>query len=132
MDKEKLQNDLPWDLLKEASSLIIFCLINNIDDKEKYPEVYKKLQDYRESLQVIIDKGEKEDNEMAEEYLPKPVGPLIDNRKPEDKALIDGIVAGLKIANVKGDDISFCVDQALKEMGRYDLLPPCEKKEKNI
>ena len=64
---------------------------------------------------------------MTNIFYPKPIMPFITMEKSEDDIMIDGIVAGLKIAGINGDDISFMVIQALKQMGRYDLLPPCER-----
>ena len=63
-------------------------------------------------------------------FYPKPIMPFIKMEKSKDDIMIDGIVEGLKMAGISGDDISFMVIQTLKQMGRYDLLPPCEREGK--
>ena len=63
------------------------------------------------------------------EFSYKPVNPFQDDGlSKEDRALIDGMRNTAYICGYRGEDVEYAVDQALKRMGRYDLIPPCERK----
>lgn len=53
-----------------------------------------------------------------------------DGLSKEDRAMIDGMRDTAYICGYRGGDVEFKVEQALKHMGRYDLLPPCEQDRK--
>ena len=53
-----------------------------------------------------------------------------DGLSKEDKAMIDGMRNTAYVCGYRGGDVEFAVHQALKRMGRYDLLPPCEQSRK--
>ena len=58
--------------------------------------------------------------------LPQPIDPTV-WFKPEtqDDILIEGITSGIKAAGVRGEDVTMLLIEALKSMGRKDLVPPC-------
>ena len=53
-----------------------------------------------------------------------------DGSSSENKAMIDGMRNTAYVCGYRGEDIEFIVHKALKRMGRYDLLPPCERESK--
>jgi hypothetical protein len=64
------------------------------------------------------------------EFSYKPVNPFQkDELSSEDKAMIDGMRNTAYICGCRGGDVEFAVNKALKRMGRFDLLPPCEQSE---
>lgn len=64
------------------------------------------------------------------EFSYKPVNPFQkDDLSNADKAMIDGMRNTAYICGYRGGDIEFAVNKALKRMGRFDLLPPCEQSE---
>lgn len=50
-----------------------------------------------------------------------------DGLSKEDRAMIDGMRNTAYVCGYRGGDVEFIVHRALKRMGRYDLLPPCEQ-----
>lgn len=50
-----------------------------------------------------------------------------DGLSKEDRAMINAMRSTAYVCGYRGEDVEFKVDQALKRMGRYDLLPPCEQ-----
>lgn len=50
-----------------------------------------------------------------------------DGLSKEDREMINGMRNTAYICGYSGGDVEFKVEQALKHMGRYDLLPPCER-----
>ena len=50
-----------------------------------------------------------------------------DGASSEDKAMIDGMRNTAYVCGYMGEDVEYAVHKALKRMGRYDLLPPCEQ-----
>lgn len=63
------------------------------------------------------------------EFSYKPVNPFQDDGlSKEDRAMIDGMRNTAYVCGCRGGDVEFKVEQALKNMGRYDLLPPCERR----
>lgn len=64
------------------------------------------------------------------EFSYKPINPFLNDGwlSSEDKAMIDGIRNTAYICGYRGEDVEYAVHQTLKRMGRYDLLPPCERK----
>ena len=66
------------------------------------------------------------------EFSYKPINPFQDDGlSKEDRAMINGMRETAYICGKRGGDVEFAVHQALKRMGRYDLLPPCEKVRKD-
>lgn len=43
----------------------------------------------------------------------------------EDKILINGMRHTAYVCGYRGEDVEYAVHQALKRIGRRDLLPPC-------
>ena len=66
---------------------------------------------------------------MNEEYFSyKPIIPFqYYGLLKEDRAIIDAIRNTAYVCGYRGEDVEYAVHQSLKRMGRYDLLPPCEK-----
>jgi len=63
----------------------------------------------------------------------KPVNPFRDDGlSKEDRAMIDGMRNTAYVCGYRGGDVEFAVHQALKRMGRYDLLPPCAKESDDL
>ena len=63
------------------------------------------------------------------EFLCKPINPFQDDGlSKEDRAMIDAMRNTAYICGYRGEDVEFAVHRTLKAMGRYDLLPPCERK----
>lgn len=52
-----------------------------------------------------------------------------DELSKEDRAMIDGMRNTAYVCGYRGGDVEFAVHKALKHMGRFDLLPPCERAE---
>ena len=66
---------------------------------------------------------------MNMDYQLKPINPFQDDGlSKEDKVMIDGMRNTAYVCGYRGGNVEFAVHQALKRMGRYDLLPPCERK----
>lgn len=62
------------------------------------------------------------------EFSYKPVNQFQDDGlSKEDKAMIDGMRNTAYVCGYRGGDVEYAVHQALKRMGRYDLLSPCER-----
>ena len=62
------------------------------------------------------------------EFTYKPINPFQDDGlSQEDRIMLDGIRNTAFVCGRRGGDIEFVVHQTLKRMGRYDLLPPCER-----
>lgn len=59
------------------------------------------------------------------------ISPFTLKTKTEDEILIDNIVKDLKSSGFKDDDITYMVIDKLKDIGRYDLLTPCERGDNN-
>ena len=58
--------------------------------------------------------------------LPKPIDPIAwFEPKTQDDILIEGITNGIIAAGVRGEDVTMLLIEALKSMGRKDLVPPC-------
>lgn len=63
------------------------------------------------------------------EFSYKPINPFQDDwLSKEDRAMIDGMRNTAYVCGYRGDDVEYAVHKSLKEMGRYDLLPLCERK----
>lgn len=64
------------------------------------------------------------------EFSYKPINPFQKSElSSEDKAMIDGMRIIAYYCGYRGEDVEFAVNEALKRMGRFDLLPPCEQPE---
>lgn len=64
------------------------------------------------------------------EFSYKPIKPFQDDGlSKEDRAMIDGMRNTAYVCGYRGGDVEFAVHQALKRMGRYDLLPTCGRVE---
>lgn len=58
----------------------------------------------------------------------KPINPFQDDGlSKEDRALIQAIEASAIEAGCRGDSVGMTIENTLKRIGRYDLLPPCER-----
>ena len=63
------------------------------------------------------------------DFIPKPINIFCDDSiSKEDRMLLDGMRNTAYVCGCRGEDVEFKVHQALKRMGRDDLLPPCERK----
>ena len=63
--------------------------------------------------------------------LPQPIDPTAWFKpKTQDDILIEGIISGIKAAGVRGEDVTMLLIEALKSMGRKDLVPPCCQEER--
>lgn len=63
--------------------------------------------------------------------LPQPIDPTVWFKpKTQDDILIEGITSGIKAAGVRGEDVTILLIEALKSMGRKDLVPPCCQEER--
>ena len=62
------------------------------------------------------------------DFLCKPVNPFQnDGLSKEDRALIQAIEASAIEAGCRGDSVGMTIENTLKRIGRYDILPPCER-----
>lgn len=65
---------------------------------------------------------------MNMEFSYHPINPFQDDGlSKEDRAMIDAMRNTAYICGYRGEDIEYAVHQALKRMGKYNLLPPCEQ-----
>ena len=57
----------------------------------------------------------------------QPIDPSVWFTRPktQDDILIEGIISGIKAAGVRGEDVTMLLIEALKSIGRKDLVPPC-------
>ena len=63
------------------------------------------------------------------EFSYKPINPFQNNElSKEDSSMINAMRNTAYICGYRGEDVECAVHQALKRMGRYDLLSPCERK----
>lgn len=62
------------------------------------------------------------------EFSYYPINPFQnDGLSKEDRAMIDAARNAAYACGCRAEDAEYAIHQALKRMGRYDLLPPCEK-----
>ena len=62
------------------------------------------------------------------EFSYKPINPFQDDGlSKEDRAIIDAMRNTAYVCGYSGEDVEYAIHQVLKQMGRDDLLPPCEK-----
>lgn len=62
------------------------------------------------------------------EFSCNPINPFQnDGLSKEDRAMINGMRETAYMCGNRGGDVEYTVHQTLKKMGRYDLLPPCER-----
>lgn len=62
------------------------------------------------------------------EFSCNPINPFQDDGlSKEDRAMINGMRETAYMCGNRGGDVEYAVHQTLKRMGRYDLLPPCER-----
>ena len=67
------------------------------------------------------------------EFSYKPVNPFQDDGlSKEDRAMIDAARNAAYVCGYRGEDVEYAVHQALKRMGRYDLLPPCDRESEEV
>jgi len=67
------------------------------------------------------------------EFSYKPVNPFQnDELSKEDRVMIDGMRNTAYVCGYRGGDVEFAVHQALRRMGRTDLMPPCELTESEV
>lgn len=58
----------------------------------------------------------------------KPINPFQDDGlSKEDRKMIDAMRTTAYICGCRGGDVEQTVHYVLKKIGRYDLLPPCER-----
>ena len=60
----------------------------------------------------------------------KPVFPKNEKEK-RDLELWNSITTAIHLCGLSGEDVTMMGLETLKQFGRYDLLPPCEKGEWN-
>jgi hypothetical protein len=58
----------------------------------------------------------------------KPINPFDDGLSKEDRMMINAIRDTAYICGRRGEDVEHTVHYVLRKIGRYDLLPPCERK----
>lgn len=62
------------------------------------------------------------------EFDYRPINPFQDDGlSKEDKTLIQTIETTAIEAGCRGDSVGMTIENTLKRIGRYDLLPPCER-----
>lgn len=62
------------------------------------------------------------------DWIPQPIDPTTFFKpKTPDDILIEGIESGIMATGVRGEDVTIFLIEALKKLGRYDLLSPCMK-----
>lgn len=65
------------------------------------------------------------------EFDVKPIEPayLFPKNEEERRAreLWNAITTAIYVSGHRGEDVTFLGIETLKKLGRYDLLPPCEK-----
>ena len=67
------------------------------------------------------------------EFLYKPINPFQnDGLSSKDKVMIDGMRNTAYVCGYRGGDVEYAVHQALKRMGRFDLLSICEQQESEV
>jgi len=65
------------------------------------------------------------------EFLYEPINPFQDDGlSNKDREMINAMRDTAYVCGYRGEDVEFAVHKALKRMGRYDLLPPCEQDRK--
>lgn len=52
-------------------------------------------------------------------------------KERKDCELWNAIMETAKECGCRGDDVTFTAIKTLKKLGRYDMLPPCEREEVN-
>lgn len=66
------------------------------------------------------------------EFSYKPINPINlfqdVGLSKENCLMFDAMRNTAYVCGYRGDDVEYAVCQALKRMGRFDLLPPCERK----
>ena len=63
------------------------------------------------------------------EFSYKPINPFQNNElSKEDRSMINAMRSTAYMCGRRGENVEYTIHQALKRMGRYDLLPPCERK----
>ena len=65
------------------------------------------------------------------EFSYKPINPFQNDGllKEDRRTMIDGMRNVAYVCGYRGGDIEFAVHQALRRMGRTDLISPCERTE---
>ena len=61
------------------------------------------------------------------EFSYHPIKPFQDGLSKEDRTMINGMRNTAYVCGYRGGDVEYAVDQALKRIGRTDLIPPCER-----
>ena len=63
----------------------------------------------------------------------QPVQPVFPENEKEkrDLELWNAITTAVRLCGLNGEDVTAISLQTLKRIGRYDLIPPCERGEKN-
>jgi len=65
------------------------------------------------------------------EFSYEPINPFQDDGlSNEDRKMINAMRDTAYVCGYRGEDVEHAVHLALKRMGRYDLLPPCEQDRK--
>ena len=61
----------------------------------------------------------------------QPIPPFIsiDERERQDLELWNAISTAIHMCGFNGEDVTMKGIEVLKKMGRYDMLPPCERNE---
>lgn len=65
---------------------------------------------------------------MNEYFSYNPINPFQDDGlSKENKTMINGMRETAYICGKRGGDVEHTVHYVLRKIGRYDLLPPCER-----
>lgn len=60
----------------------------------------------------------------------QPIFPKVENEKEmRDLELWNAITTAIHLCGLNGEDVTAIGLETLKQLGRYDLLPPCERGE---
>ena len=60
----------------------------------------------------------------------QPVKPIFpkDGKEKRDLELCNAITTAIHLCGLNGEDVTAMGLETLRQLGRYDLLPPCEQK----
>lgn len=63
------------------------------------------------------------------ENIIKPIiiNPFETEKERQDSLLMHAINTAISVCGYSGDDAAAYLIETLKQLGRYDLLPPCER-----
>ena len=100
-------------------------------DKEVAKSIYMYLCDGIEECDAIEPERKKGEwtKTMTNNIKPNPIAPLIPmtEQQMRDSELWDAIGTAIHMCGYNGDDVTRMGIEVLKQIGRVDLIPPCER-----